>query len=146
MLISYRNLFNGSGDIRLSTSVVRSLFAGREFWRDAVASIKYKSQNFNARPRVRAAPEAGARGKLLDGLVLLPKLMGGFFNAILGLLIAVVFFSYGDQEIVPIVALQSKCNGFSESHSVASERPSLYSACIGQGIRFSRSPGSTLLQ
>ncbi len=65
---------------------------------------------------------------------MLPKMMGGFFNAILGLMVAVVFFSYGDEKIVSIAALQSKCHGFSDSHSVTIQRSSLYAACIRQSI------------
>ncbi len=104
-----------------------------------MASSKYKSDQ--KKPEL-VLPRALARKysrKWLDWSML-PSLMSGVFNAILGLTVAVAFFSYGDEKIVAIVALQSKCDGFSNSHSVAQERSSLYTFCIGQSIHFPRSP------
>ncbi len=101
-----------------------------------MASIKYKSDEKKAGIGVAAVQAKGGSRKWLDW-PMLPKLMGGFFSAIFGLMVAVVFFSYGDEKIVSIAALQSKCHGFSDSHSVVAQRSSLYTACIRQGFLFS---------
>ena len=110
-----------------------------------MASSKYKSDQ--KKPEL-VLPRALARrySKKWLNWSMLPSLMGGVFNAILGLTVAVAFFSYGDEKIVPIVALQSKCDGFSTSHSVAAQRSALYAACIGQGILFSSRPAHIFVQ
>lgn len=110
-----------------------------------MASIKYKSDERKAGIGVAGGPTRRYGKKRLDWLML-PKLVGGAFNAALGLTVAVAFFSYGDDKIVPVAALQNKCHGFSDSHSVVQERSSLYASCIGQGILFSRSPEQTFVQ
>ena len=98
-----------------------------------MASIKYKSDE--KKPEIGiAALQAKDGNRKWPDWPMLPKLMSGFFNAIFGLMVAVIFFSYGDEKIVSIAALQSKCHGFSDSHSVAAERSSLFAACIRQGI------------
>ena len=109
-----------------------------------MASIKHKAKL--AVVSVPVVQGAAAGKKRLDWKMLLPRLMLGFCNAIFGLVLAVAFFSYGDEKIVPIAALQSKCQGFSDSHAVAAERPSLYAFCIGQGIHFSPSPALAQLR
>jgi hypothetical protein len=107
-----------------------------------MASIKHKAKP--AVVSVSVAQGTAGRKGWLNWTILLPKVMLGACNAMLGLMVAVIFFSYGDEKIVAIVALQSKCQGFSDSHSVAKERSSLYAFCIRQGIHFSRS--TTLAQ
>jgi hypothetical protein len=111
-------------------------------WGSVMGSIKHESK-----PVASSSPLAQrvvAVKKRLHWKILLPKLTLGFCNAIFGLVLAVAFFSYGDEKIVPIAALHSKCRSFSDSHSVPAERPSLYAFCIGQGIHFS--PNRALAQ
>jgi hypothetical protein len=110
-----------------------------------MASIDDKSNEKKAGIGVAGGAARKSNRKWLDWSTL-PKLMGGFFNAILGLAVAVVFFCYGDEKIVPIVALQSKCHGFSDSHSVATQRSALYASCIGQGILFSSLPAPAFVR
>ncbi len=98
-----------------------------------MASIKYKSDEKKPEIGIAVVQAKDGNRKWLDW-PMLPKLMGGVFNAVFGLMVAVVFFSYGDEKIVSIAALQSKCHGFSDSHSVAAERSSLFATCIRQGI------------
>jgi hypothetical protein len=110
-----------------------------------MASINYKSNEKKAGIGIAGGPARRYGKKRLDWS-LLPKLMVGVFNAVLGLTVAVIFFSYGDEKIVPIAGLQSKCQGFSDSHSVAKERSSVYAFCIGHGIHFSPSPALAQLR
>ncbi len=123
----------------------RPLFMCRKYWRAAMASSKYKSDQKKPELVLPRGPARKYSRKWLNWSML-PSLMGGIFNAILGLTVAVVFFYYGDEKIVPIVALQSKCHGFSDSHSVAAQRSALYASCIGQSILFSNSPAQTFVQ
>lgn len=109
-----------------------------------MASIKHTAKP--AVVSVSVAQRTGLRKKWLNWTVLLPKLMFSACNAVLGLMVAVAFFSYGDEKIVPIAGLQSKCQGFSDSHSVAKERSSVYAFCIGHGIHFSPSPALAQLR
>ena len=109
-----------------------------------MASIKHKSKL--AVVSVPVVQGAAAGKKSRHWTILLPKLILGFCNAIFGLVLAVAFFSYGDEKIVPMAALQTKCQGFSDSHSVVAERSSLYAFCIGQGIHFSHNPALVQLQ
>jgi len=81
-----------------------------------------------------ACPKCGVRLKAKPPgcIVGFFKLIGGIVGAIVGLMVAISFLSSGDKRD-PVQELESSCRALSDSYSIESERPTVYSSCVASG-------------
>jgi hypothetical protein len=105
-----------------------------EFGEIIVAMTKCKECGGEISSKAEACPKCGVRLKAKPSgcLVSLFKLIGVLVGAIIGLMVALSFLSNVNRP-GPVQELESKCQSFSDSHPIASERADIYSSCVDSG-------------
>jgi hypothetical protein len=104
--------------------------------------VKCKECGGEVSSKADACPKCGVRLKAKPSgcIVGLFKLVGGIVGAIIGLMVAISLLSGSDKHD-PIQELESRCRALSDSYSIESEKPTVYSSCISSGKAAIKSHG-----
>lgn len=107
-----------------------------------MAMIKCKECGGEVSSKADACPKCGVRLKAKPSgcIVGFFKLIGGIVGAIIGLMVAISFLSGGDKRD-PVQELESRCRALSDSYSIESEKPTVYSSCVSSGKAALKSRG-----
>jgi hypothetical protein len=104
--------------------------------------IKCKECGGEVSSKADACPKCGVRLKAKPSgcIVGFFKLIGGMVGAIVGLMVATSLLSSGDKRD-PVQEVESRCRALSDSYSIESEKPTVYSSCVASGKAALKSRG-----
>lgn len=107
-----------------------------------MAMIKCKECGGEVSSKADACPKCGVRLKAKPSgcIVGFFKLIGGMVGAIVGLMVATSLLSSGDKRD-PVQEVESRCRALSDSYSIESEKPTVYSSCVASGKAALKSRG-----
>ena len=97
--------------------------------------VKCKECGTQISSKAEKCPKCGIRLRSSSPgcFVQLFKLIGGVIGALIGLAIAIAYFSASDNAVDPVKELEARCRQLADSSAPSSERAIFYKSCVAAG-------------